>query len=102
MVNAELIDKIKNLKNEDLDFYKKLINFFDLLGVSTEDLGNLVNFLKNFNKMIDTFNAIVKDQNKINELLNKDKSKDLDKIFNPLDEFNKERERINLYGNIKR
>lgn len=97
-MNNELITKIKNLQNEDLDFYKKLINFFDLLGVNTNDLANLVMFLKNFQKMMDTLNAIVKDQNKINELINKKENPEENRYSNPLEEFNKQQERMNIYG----
>ena len=79
-----------------------MIAFFDLIGINSEDLANLVNFLKNFPKMIQTLNNIVSDQNKINEILNSEKKQDDIKVSNPLEEFNKERATINLYGSTKR
>lgn len=97
-MDSNVIEKIKNLKEEDLAYYQKLISFFDLIGLTTTDLENLVTFVKSFPQMIETINAIVRDQNLINKKLDS-KNSDLESNkSNPLDEFNKERKTLNIYG----
>lgn len=95
-----LVDKISQLSEEDLVFYKKLIKFFEFLGISSEDLANFVNLAKNLPELISKINAVLNDQKFINEQFMKLSKKgiDIDQNSNPLDEFNKERQRLNIYG----
>lgn len=96
-----VIEKISKLKEEDLEFYKKLISFFDLIGITTTDLQQLVLLVKTFPEFLQKINAVLEDQKIINEkynaIIHPEKTKDSDKI-NPFDELNRASERLNAYG----
>lgn len=97
-----LIDKISKLENEDLAFYKKLINFFAFLGVTSEDLVNLTKIVRNFPEFITKINSVLNDQkiinDKYNKIINSQKDSKGDRPLNPFDDLNKERETLNIYG----
>lgn len=92
-----IIEKINKLNNEDLEFYKKLISFFDFIGISKDDLKTLVKLVKTFPEFIDKINSVLNDQKIINERYTKIiKSKE--EKGQPFDNLNKDIERLNIYG----
>lgn len=101
---SEIISNVQKLKEEDLEFYQKLIGFFEFIGISADDLQNLVLATKNFPEMVDRVNRITREQNAINEKYDelmvyggKEEAKK-QKSYNPVDEFNAPRKELNLYG----
>lgn len=96
-----IVNKLKYLKQEDLEFYQKLISFFETIGISTDDLMYLTKLIKSFPEFIEKINSVLKDQQIINEKYDefiKDGNKKED-TSNPLNSFNKEIKRLNPYGN---
>ncbi len=59
MVNK--LELLKKLTKEDLEFYKKLISFFEVIGVSEDDLFNMVALSKQANELIDNNNKFAED-----------------------------------------
>lgn len=49
-----MIDVLKKLSKDDLEFYQKLISFFELLGISEEDLTNIVSLVKDYQELKST------------------------------------------------
>lgn len=102
-MNKATIEKIQNLKNEDLEFYQKLLSFFDFLGIDAKSLENLVNICATFPEFVTKINQVLEDQKKINETYNKfinqtNESGKKDKPKSPFDDLNRENERLNVYG----
>lgn len=52
---------LKKLSNEELEFYKKLISFFEVIGISEDDLFNMVALSKQANVLIDNNNKFAED-----------------------------------------
>jgi hypothetical protein len=95
-----IANKIKQLKQEDLEFYQKLISFFEFIGITTDDLVYLVKLIKSFPEFIGKINQVLKDQQVINDKYDafiKGEVKKEDNS-NPLSAFNKEVKRIKPYG----
>ncbi len=95
-----IVNKLKNLKQEDLEFYQKLISFFETIGISTDDLVSLVKLIKAFPEFINKINQVLADQKVINEkydnfIKNGNKKEEMS---NPLSAFNKEVTRLKPYG----
>jgi len=96
-----IAEKIKNLKVEDLEFYKKLISFFDTIGINSEDLATLVKLIKTFPEFITKINAILDDQKIINEKYNAiihPEKKEERVGYSVFDDLNKDVERLNIHG----
>lgn len=99
-MNKELeriVNKIKNLSQEDLVFYKRMISFFDLLGIDEKALANLPLLLKTYPEFVERINMVISDQNLINEKLNKANGEERS-VSQPFEELNKEREYLNVTG----
>lgn len=99
-MNKELeriVNKIKNLSQEDLVFYKRMISFFDLLGIDEKTLANLPLLLKTYPEFVERINMVISDQNLINEKLNKANGEERS-VSQPFEELNKEREYLNVTG----
>lgn len=52
---------LKKLSNEELEFYKKLIFFFEVIGISEDDIFNMVALSKQANVLIDNNNKFAED-----------------------------------------
>lgn len=92
----EILGKIENLSQEDLIFYKRLLGFFDLLGIDKKMLANLPLLLQTYPEFVKRINMVIEDQNAINEQLNKANKEEMAKPSNPLTDFNKGREKLNV------
>lgn len=55
------LELLKKLSNEELEFYKKLISFFEVIGISEDDLFNMVALSKQANELIDNNNKFAED-----------------------------------------
>lgn len=99
METVNIAEKIKNLKTEDLEFYQKLIGFFECIGITTTDLEQLVLLVKTFPEFLKKINDVLDDQKLINEkydaIIHPEDKKDTTK-YNPFDELNKASERLNI------
>lgn len=100
MKNEELIEKINNLSESDLAFFKQMVSFFDTLGMNVNDLGAMVQLSKAGQELIDKINLIINDQKYLNEQLLKVMKGPVEgsNVSDPLSEFNKERQKLNIYG----
>ena len=90
----QMLDKIKNLKDNDLEFYQKLMNFLEFIGLSSQDVLTLVTLIKTFPEFIQKINSVIEDQKFINNRLNGTDTKSP----NPIEQFNKDRTYLNPYG----
>lgn len=66
---VENFEAIKNLTQEDVDFSKRILRFFELIGVKEEDIKLLVELAREKEKIIKNVNSIAKDQEVINSKL---------------------------------
>lgn len=64
------IDRLATLKPEELKAYQDLISFFDMLGVTTEDLSNIVEMSRNWKMAVDVVNKVSQDQMITNQVIN--------------------------------
>lgn len=64
---VENLQAIKNLTSDDLLFAKKMVSFFELLGITQNDLALLMQLVNEKDKIIKTMNQIIADQKVINQ-----------------------------------
>jgi len=69
-MEKQTIEKLARLKQEDLEFYQKMIGFFSLLGIDEGDLADFVEMARNWKSAVEIVNRVAGDQAIINRQLN--------------------------------
>ena len=79
------------MSEDELDMYKKLISFFDLLGITKDDLMKLKYIVKEYDKVVDVIKLMQEDIKTLDKRTKVDKK---DGIATIIDSMNKNPERI--------
>lgn len=69
-MDESTIERLASLKQEDLEFYQRMIAFFRLLGITEGDLACVVEMARNWRKAVDVVNAVARDQKETNKAIN--------------------------------
>lgn len=69
-MDKQTIERLASLKQDDLEFYQRMIAFFKLLGVTEEDLANVVEMCRNWRKAVEVVNLVAQDQKETNKAIN--------------------------------
>ena len=102
---VENFEAIENLTKEDVEFAKRIIAFFKLIGISEKDVKMLFELAREKEKIVSNINKIITDQNILNarfdgisKTMEEQKGKNLGATlfqrFDPIAELNKKPEQI--------